>query len=162
MNLAPKGEKKRSLAPKRLEVSYLAQNFGKYHSSHALGANALLHWIFPRWYSLFVCRIYEGIHPNYFLISWDTLVRFLLREDGLVTWCFSATVSFIGGIWTEIYVNIMVIFFEGVYVVGVGNEFEQILCHVEPFVSQQMKCPFIKKTWEVFMYFFLWLNGKAF
>ena len=56
----------------------------------------------------------------------------------------------------------MVIFFEGVYVVGVGNEFEQILCHVEPFVSQQMKCPFIKKTWEVFMYFFLWLNGKAF
>ena len=44
MNLAQKGEKKkRSLAPKRLEVSYLAQNFGKYHSSHALGANALLH-----------------------------------------------------------------------------------------------------------------------
>ena len=27
MNLAQKGEKKRSLAPKRLEVSYLAQNF---------------------------------------------------------------------------------------------------------------------------------------
>ena len=94
-------------------IKYLI--FGKYHSSHALGVNALLHWIFLWWYSLFVCRIYEGIHPHYFLISWDTLVRFLLREDGLVTWCFSATVSLIGGIWTEIYVNIMVIFFEGVY-----------------------------------------------
>ena len=71
--------------------------FGKYHSSHTLGVNALLHsWLFTKWYSLFVCRIYEGIHPNYFLISWDSLVRFLLQRDGLVTWCFSATISLIG------------------------------------------------------------------
>ena len=110
--------------------------FGKYHSSHTLGVNSLFHWIFPGWYSLFVYRIYEGIQPHYFLISWDSLVRFLLRRHGLVTWCFSAKVSLIRGIWTEIYVNILVIFFEGVYVVGVGNEFEQILCHVKPFVSQ--------------------------
>ena len=109
---------------------------GKYHSSHTLGVNSLLHWIFPGRYSLFVYRIYEGIQPHYFLISWDSLVRFLLRRHGLVTWCFSAKVSLIGGIWTEIYVNILVIFFEGVYVVGVGNEFEKILCHVKPFVSQ--------------------------
>ena len=109
---------------------------GKYHSSHTLGVNSLLHWIFPGWYSLFVYRIYEGIQPHYFLISWDSLVRFLLRRHGLVTWCFSTKVSLIRGIWTEIYVNILVIFFEGVYVVGVGNEFEQILCHVKPFVSQ--------------------------
>ena len=109
---------------------------GKYHSSHTLGVNSLLHWIFPGRYSLFVYRIYEGIQPHYFLISWDSLVRFLLRRHGLVTWCFSAKVSLIGGIWTEIYVNIMVIFFEGVYVVGVGNEFEQILCQVKPFLSQ--------------------------
>ena len=84
--------------------------FGKYLSSHALGVNALLHWIFPGWYSLFVCRIYEGIHPHYFLISWDSLVRFLLRRDGLVTRCFNAKVSLIGGILTEISVNIMVTF----------------------------------------------------
>ena len=84
--------------------------FGKYLSSHALGVNALLHWIFPGWYLLFVCRIYEGIHLHYFLISWDSLLRFLLRRDGLVTWCFNAKVSLIGGILTEISVNIMVIF----------------------------------------------------
>ena len=84
--------------------------FGNYLSSHALGVNALLHWIFPGWYSLFVCRIYEGIHTHYFLTSWDSLLRFLLRRDGLVTWCFNAKVSLIGGIWTEISVNIMVIF----------------------------------------------------
>ena len=106
---------------------------GKYHSSHTLGVNSLLHWIFPGRYSLFVYRIYEGIQPHYFLISWDSLVRFLLRRHGLVTWCFSAKVSLIGGIWTEIYVNILVIFFEGVHVVGVGNEFEKVLCHVKPF-----------------------------
>ena len=98
---------------------------GKYHSSHTLGVNSLLHWIFPGRYSLFVYRIYEGIQPHYFLISWDSLVRFLLRKHGLVTWCFSAKVSLIGGIWTEIYVNTLVIFFEGVYVVRVGNEFEK-------------------------------------
>ena len=84
--------------------------FGKYLSSHALGVNALLHWIFPGWYSLFVCRMYESIHPYYFLISWDSLVRFLLRRDGLVTWCFIAKVSLIRGILTEISVNILEIF----------------------------------------------------
>ena len=125
-------------SPHKFFIQFPSRRMQKfsYHSSHTLGVNSLLHWIFPGRYSLFVYRIYEGIQPHYFLISWDSLVRFLLQRHGLVTWCFGAKVSLIGGIWTEIYVNIMVIFFESVYVVGVGNEFEQILCHVKPFVSQ--------------------------
>ena len=49
-------------------------------------------------------------------------MRFLLQRDGLVTWCFSATISLIGrdlnGNLCKYHGNF---FFEGVYVVGVGN-----------------------------------------
>ena len=58
--------------------------FGNYLSSHALGVNALLHWIFPGWYSLFVCRIYEGIYTH--ITSWSVEIPywgFSCEETGL-------------------------------------------------------------------------------
>ena len=122
--------------------------FGKYHSSHAPGVKALLHWIFPWWYSLFVCRIYEGIHPHYFLISWDTLVRFLLQRDGLVTWCFSATISLIG---RDLNGNLCKYH---------DNFFWRCLwnhsCHNKWIVR------LLKKRERFSCIFFLWLNGKVF
>ena len=58
--------------------------FGNYLSSHALGVKALLHWIFPGWYSLFVCRIYEGIYTH--ITSWSVEIPywgFSCEETGL-------------------------------------------------------------------------------